>query len=154
MLLIGVAALLFFGPDQLPKVARRAGQVVRDVQSTSASFIREMERAADEPSPRSHYVSEPFRPDPDAATYEPPRGSAYEPAETRNYAAIAQEAPQTFPHEPPLASPHGAPSAAPSFPHERPLAPPHDGTSATQEKSVPELPEPPDRSTPETPRAF
>jgi Sec-independent protein translocase protein TatA len=52
MLLIGAAALLFFGPDQLPKVARRAGQVVRDVQSTSASFIREMERAADEPDAR------------------------------------------------------------------------------------------------------
>ncbi len=48
MLIIGAAALLFFGPDQLPKVARRAGQVVREVQSTSQSFIREMERAADE----------------------------------------------------------------------------------------------------------
>jgi sec-independent protein translocase protein TatB len=48
MLIIGAAALLFFGPDQLPKVARRAGQVVRDVQNTSQSFIREMERAADE----------------------------------------------------------------------------------------------------------
>jgi sec-independent protein translocase protein TatB len=48
MLIIGAAALLFFGPDQLPKVARRAGQVVREVQATSQSFIREMERAADE----------------------------------------------------------------------------------------------------------
>ncbi len=48
MLIIGAAALIFFGPDQLPKVARRAGQVVRDVQNTSQSFIREMERAADE----------------------------------------------------------------------------------------------------------
>ena len=59
MLLIGAAALLFFGPDQLPKVARRAGQVVRDVQATSASFIREMERAADEPDPHP-----PYKPDP------------------------------------------------------------------------------------------
>jgi sec-independent protein translocase protein TatB len=48
MVLIGAAALIFFGPDQLPKVARRAGQVVRDVQNTSQSFIREMEKAADE----------------------------------------------------------------------------------------------------------
>ena len=47
MLLIGAAALIFFGPDQLPKVAKRAGQVVREVQNTSQSFIREMERAAD-----------------------------------------------------------------------------------------------------------
>jgi Sec-independent protein translocase protein TatA len=48
MLILGAAALLFFGPDQLPKVARRAGHVMRDIQSTSQSFIREMERAADE----------------------------------------------------------------------------------------------------------
>jgi len=60
MLLIGTAALLFFGPDQLPKVARRAGQAVRDVQATSASFIREMERAADEPPAHSAHVREPY----------------------------------------------------------------------------------------------
>lgn len=47
MVIIGAAALIFFGPDQLPKVARRAGQVIRDVQNTSQSFIREMEHAAD-----------------------------------------------------------------------------------------------------------
>jgi len=45
---VGVVALLVFGPDQLPKVARRAGQIMRDVQNTSQSFIREMERAADD----------------------------------------------------------------------------------------------------------
>ena len=49
MIVIGAVALLFFGPDQLPKVARNAGKVIRDVQATSQSFIREMERAADEP---------------------------------------------------------------------------------------------------------
>jgi Sec-independent protein translocase protein TatA len=48
MVILGAAALLFFGPDQLPKVARKAGHVMRDIQSTSQSFIREMERAADE----------------------------------------------------------------------------------------------------------
>ncbi|GAC1308192.1 MAG: hypothetical protein NVSMB21_13170 [Vulcanimicrobiaceae bacterium] len=51
MVIIGAAALIFFGPDQLPKVARRAGQVIRDVQNTSQSFVREMERAADLPEP-------------------------------------------------------------------------------------------------------
>ena len=51
MAIIGALALIFFGPDQLPKVARKAGQVVRDVQNTSQAFLREMERAADvEPS--------------------------------------------------------------------------------------------------------
>jgi hypothetical protein len=39
---------MIFGPDQLPKVARKAGQLVRDVQNTSQTFIREMERAADD----------------------------------------------------------------------------------------------------------
>ncbi len=53
-MIIGAAALIFFGPDQLPKVARRAGQVVRDVQNTSQTFIREMERAADEAEIREH----------------------------------------------------------------------------------------------------
>ena len=60
MIVIGAVALLFFGPDQLPKVARNAGRVIRDVQATSASFIREMERAADEPereTPRSPWTS-------------------------------------------------------------------------------------------------
>jgi Sec-independent protein translocase protein TatA len=51
MLIIGAAALLFFGPDQLPKVAKRAGQAMREVQNTSAAFIREIERAAEEPDP-------------------------------------------------------------------------------------------------------
>ena len=48
MLIIGAVALIAFGPDQLPKVARRAGQVMRDVQITSQGFIREMERAGDD----------------------------------------------------------------------------------------------------------
>ncbi len=48
MLIIGAVALIAFGPDQLPKVARRAGQVMRDVQNTSQGFIREMERVAED----------------------------------------------------------------------------------------------------------
>jgi Sec-independent protein translocase protein TatA len=41
------AALLFFGPEQLPQVARKFGRVTRDLQNTSQAFLREMERAAD-----------------------------------------------------------------------------------------------------------
>ncbi len=48
VLVIGAAALLFFGPEQLPKVARKVGHVVREVQTTSQAFVREMERAADD----------------------------------------------------------------------------------------------------------
>ena len=52
MAILGAAALIFFGPEQLPKVARKVGLFMRDVQNTSQSFIREMERAADEPPHR------------------------------------------------------------------------------------------------------
>ena len=51
MAVIGVAALVLFGPEQLPRIARKVGSVVRDVQNTSATFIREMERAADDYEP-------------------------------------------------------------------------------------------------------
>ena len=51
MAIIGTIALLLFGPDQLPRVAKRVGHVVRDVQNTSQQFLRELERAADEYEP-------------------------------------------------------------------------------------------------------
>lgn len=47
VLVVSVLALLLFGPDQLPKVMRQAGRVVRDLQNSSQSFLAEMERAAD-----------------------------------------------------------------------------------------------------------
>jgi len=47
MAILGVLALLVFGEQRLPKIMRQAGRVVRDVQNTSQSFLREMERAAD-----------------------------------------------------------------------------------------------------------
>jgi sec-independent protein translocase protein TatA len=65
MALLGAAALMFFGPDQLPKVAKKFGVFMRDVQNTSQQFIREMERAAEDPVPSSpdlataHEFSEP-----------------------------------------------------------------------------------------------
>jgi Sec-independent protein translocase protein TatA len=62
MLIIGAAALLFFGPDQLPKVAKKAGQAIREVQNTSQAFLREMERAADEPDPVPEHAKPPMPP--------------------------------------------------------------------------------------------
>ena len=44
---VSVLALLLFGPEQLPKMMRQFGRVMREVQNTSHSFIAEMERAAD-----------------------------------------------------------------------------------------------------------
>ena len=46
--IIGAIALLVFGPEQLPRIARKVGGAMREVQLTSQQFIREMERAADE----------------------------------------------------------------------------------------------------------
>jgi len=78
MVIIGAAALIFFGPDQLPRVARRAGQVIRDVQNTSQSFIREMERAADASDShdyQAHADSAPV-PEPPLREGEPPPAPA------------------------------------------------------------------------------
>ena len=52
MAILGVLALLVFGEERLPKIVRQAGRVMRDVQNTSQSFVREMERAADLNEPR------------------------------------------------------------------------------------------------------
>jgi Sec-independent protein translocase protein TatA len=54
MAILGVLALLVFGEKKLPGVMRQAGRVMRDVQNTSQSFLREMDRAAD--------VTEPIHP--------------------------------------------------------------------------------------------
>lgn len=53
MAILGVLALLVFGEKKLPGVMRQAGKMMRDVQNTSQSFLREMDRAADisEPVP-------------------------------------------------------------------------------------------------------
>ena len=79
MALLGAAALMFFGPEQLPKVARKVGLLVRDVQNTSQSFIREMERAGEDHNygpdiSRAHLLEEPVAP---PAAYEPPVHDAY-----------------------------------------------------------------------------
>jgi Sec-independent protein translocase protein TatA len=47
MAILGVLALLVFGEQRLPGIMRHAGRIMREVQSTSQSFISEMERAAD-----------------------------------------------------------------------------------------------------------
>ncbi|MFN2448422.1 MAG: twin-arginine translocase TatA/TatE family subunit [Candidatus Baltobacteraceae bacterium] len=52
MAILGVLALLVFGEERLPKIVRQAGRAMREVQNTSQSFVREMERAADLNEPR------------------------------------------------------------------------------------------------------
>jgi TatA/E family protein of Tat protein translocase len=45
--IVFVLALLLFGPEQLPKLARQLGEAMRHIQNTTHSFMQEMERAAD-----------------------------------------------------------------------------------------------------------
>lgn len=56
MAILGILALLVFGEQKLPGIMRQAGRIMREVQNTSQSFVREMERAAD--------LNEPVRPEP------------------------------------------------------------------------------------------
>jgi Sec-independent protein translocase protein TatA len=75
MAILGILALLVFGEQKLPVIMRQAGRVMREVQNTSQSFIREMERAAD--------VNEPPKP--------PPSGPAA-PEESETHAPHADPA--------------------------------------------------------------
>jgi Sec-independent protein translocase protein TatA len=70
MAILGILALLVFGEQKLPGIMRQAGRIMREVQNTSQSFVREMERAAD--------VNEPVTP----ARAEAPPEEPAEPAET------------------------------------------------------------------------
>jgi sec-independent protein translocase protein TatA len=122
MALLGAAALMFFGPEQLPKVARKVGLLVRDVQNTSQSFIREMERAGDDHAynpdiSRAHLIEEAAGTTPAApVTYEPPayEPPVYEPANDHPYAAV-DYADHTEAHAEPAALPDraAAPGATP-----------------------------------------
>ena len=60
MAAIFVIALLLFGPDQLPKVARQLGDVMRHMQNTTQSFMLEMDRAAREAEVRPAREPEEF----------------------------------------------------------------------------------------------
>jgi sec-independent protein translocase protein TatB len=63
--IVFLLALLLFGPEQLPKLARQLGEAMRHIQSTTHSFMQEMERAADTeqaPAPVPEPIPEPPNP--------------------------------------------------------------------------------------------
>jgi Sec-independent protein translocase protein TatA len=70
MAILGVLALLVFGEKKLPGIMRQAGRVMREVQNTSQSFVREMERAADVETVRP--APEPPVPEPPVPEHAPP----------------------------------------------------------------------------------
>jgi len=81
--IVFLLALLLFGPDQLPRIARQLGEAMRHVQSTTHSFMNEMERAARTDDPRQVTTI-------DAAVNEPLDG-----AEKENAAETAPEETKT-----------------------------------------------------------
>ena len=49
MLVVLLVAMFAFGPDKLPEVARRGGQVMTDIRSWSTSARRELSKALEAP---------------------------------------------------------------------------------------------------------
>ncbi len=52
MLFIAVFALLVFGPQRLPEIARSIGKAIREFKKVSGDFNRELQMSIDEPQPR------------------------------------------------------------------------------------------------------
>jgi sec-independent protein translocase protein TatB len=57
--IVFLLALLLFGPEQLPKLARQLGEAMRHIQNTTHTFMQEMERAADSSEAHEHGSDEP-----------------------------------------------------------------------------------------------
>ena len=62
--IVFLLALLLFGPDQLPRIARQLGEAMRHIQSTTHSFMNEMERAARTDDPKPVTTIDPAFPEP------------------------------------------------------------------------------------------
>lgn len=84
MAILGIGALVLFGPEQLPVIMKKAGRMMREVQNTSQSFIREMERAADDLETTTHY---------EPPKYEPPAHEAPEHAPPATQADVPPYSP-------------------------------------------------------------
>lgn len=138
MALLGAAALLLFGPEQLPRVARKAGLFMREVQNTSQGFIREMERAADlqddQEAAKRAAAAAPYEPATyDHTPYEVEHYPDVPTAANGSYEPPAPEPPAPDP-EPP-ARPRTA-NAEPPAAHETANAEPHGGSAQRTDGAV------------------
>lgn len=57
MLVIGVFALLVFGPQKLPEMARSVGRAIREFKRATGEFTQELQAGLDTPSPKAKPVS-------------------------------------------------------------------------------------------------
>jgi len=132
MAVLGAAALLFFGPEQLPRVARKAGNVMREIQNTSQSFIRELERAADLDDAKD---AKPYEPPPydgvpyDAAAYDV---TQYEPPAPEPDAPVSEVGEKVAEPRPALDVQHAEAAQAPSESPQTPVEPVESASTATE----------------------
>jgi len=112
-ILIFIVALLLFGPEQVPKIARQLGDAMRHVQNSTSAFMAEMDRAAAATELKSQPVWEP-----PAASWDLPAGdgtTATQPEETAAEVR-AEETPSTqtpdAQHEPSSQSDEPTPPSA------------------------------------------
>lgn len=53
LLVIGVLALLIFGPKRLPEIARSVGKALREFKRATGEFTEELKSGLEEPRPSS-----------------------------------------------------------------------------------------------------
>jgi len=63
MLVIGVFALLVFGPQKLPEMARSVGRAIREFKKATGELTQELKLGMDEPAPPAKSVSKQSKPD-------------------------------------------------------------------------------------------
>ena len=108
-ILIFVVALLLFGPEQVPKIARQLGDAMRHVQNTTSSFMAEMDRAAAAAEIKSQPV------------WEPPSSESWE-STPDDGAMHDQGSEETARAAQPDSAPDAAPADAPSIDQSKPPA--------------------------------
>jgi sec-independent protein translocase protein TatA len=65
MLFIAVFALVVFGPQRLPEIARSIGRAIREFKKVSGDFNRELQMSIDQPAPRQADTDKTPKKDPD-----------------------------------------------------------------------------------------
>ena len=84
LLLVLVLALVVFGPDKMPEIARQIGKTVGELRRVSSEVTREIQRSIQEeppgPGPRIVHQNPPASPpSPEPVSYTPPAPALEEP---------------------------------------------------------------------------
>lgn len=63
VLVIGVFALLVFGPQKLPEMARSFGRAIREFKKATGELTDELKLELDKPAPPTKATGKPSKPD-------------------------------------------------------------------------------------------